>query len=87
MINAEVVDCFRVLKDDIVFGVIKRAEHEIMTAALRGNVGCIFEYPREYDDYVEITIFYKSLKEAGYVVVGEKSVDPRVKRIGIYWAQ
>ncbi len=86
MINAEITKEMMIHKGDIVFGVMQRAEYEIMAAALRGNVGCIFEYPAEYDGYFEIDVFYDVLAKEGYTVVEEQSIDPEMIRIGIYWA-
>lgn len=86
MINAEITKEMMIHKSDIVFGVMRRAEYEIMAAALRGNVGCVFEYPAEYDGYVEIDIFYDILAKEGYTVVEEQPINPEMTRIGIYWA-
>ena len=73
-------------KDDIVFGVMARAKHEIMAGAYRGESGIIFEYPKEYDGFAEINIFYDLLIDKGYTVTIEAADDLETTRIGIYWA-
>ena len=72
-------------KDDIVFGVMARAKHEIMAGAYRGESGIIFEYPAVYDGFAEMDIFYLLLKNKGYTVTEEAGGGPDVTRIGIRW--
>lgn len=72
-------------KDDIVFGVMARAKHEIMAGAYRGESGIIFEYPAVYDGFAEMDIFYCLLKNKGYIVTEEAGGGPNVTRIGIRW--
>ena len=86
MLSAERVKMYMAHKDDIIFGVILRAEHEIMASALKGKSGILFEYPKEYDDFAEINIFYDLLIDKGYTVTIEAADDLETTRIGIYWA-
>lgn len=72
-------------KDDIMFGVIERCNMEMRGAALKGDSGIIFEYPKEYDEYVEMEAFYRSLDVDGYTVVEMPETRPDMHAIGIYW--
>ena len=87
IVSAEYTATMMRHKDDIIYGVISRAEHEIRAAALKGNSGCIFEYPAEYAGYIEIDIFYDLLLDQGYTITVEDSDDEEVIRIGIYWVR
>lgn len=86
MLKAERVKMCMAHKDDIIFGVIARAEHEIMSGAYRGESGILFEYSKEYDGFAEINVFYDLLMDKGYTVTIEAADDLETTRIGIYWA-
>lgn len=87
IVSAEYTRNLMVHKDNIIFGVISRAEHEIRAAALKGDSGCIFEFPAEYNEYKEIEIFYDLLMDEGYTITVEDANDEGITRIGIYWAE
>lgn len=74
------------LKDNIGFSIYARAEHEMRAAALKGESGCLFEYPAELKNTEQINHFYDLLLDSGYTVTVEDSDDESVIRIGIYWA-
>ena len=89
MLSAEQVKRMMYHKDDIIFGVVSRCNHLIQAAALKGECGIVFDYPAEYDNYVEISYFYQVLNDYGYTVVdldNEQSTDDGQHRIEIYWA-
>ena len=87
IIGAEKIRDLMCHKDDIIYGVISRAEHEVRAAALKGEAGCIFEYPAEYNGYAEIDMFYDLLLDNGYTVTTEDANDEGITRIGIYWVR
>lgn len=85
MLSAEQVKRMMYHKDDIIFGVVSRCSHEIEAAALKGECGIIFEYPAEYDNYVEMFYFYQTLEEFGYTITDLAREDD-IHTIAIYWA-
>lgn len=86
MLDAKQVKMMMIHKDDIIFGVVSRCNHEIQAAALKGECGIVFEYPVEYDNYAEMHYFYQTLNEFGYIVVDTTERNDGIHRIEIYWA-
>ena len=85
MIDAKEAKIMMKHRDDIIFGVIERCEHEIMAAALKGDSGFLFHFPKEYLGYAETALFFNSLVNRGFTVTeGEEGYDGE-EVIGIYW--
>lgn len=86
MLPAKHIKQMMLHKEDIIFGVVSRCNHEIQAAALKGEYGIVFEYPVEYDNYAEMHYFYQTLNEFDYTVVDTTERNDGIHRIEIYWA-
>ena len=62
-----------------------RFNHLVAEAALRGQTGFTFWYPKRLDELSLTQEFFTELEKAGYTVIPAVAEDPAFTEVDIYW--